>query len=153
MANSAIVHSGYDPKPGTLKAKFNVLGNPMFEQICQDLDVEFSRPGSLTVATSVDELEVLKSLEANAIQNGVVVKLLNAEEVRAREPFLSDQVMGALFAPTCGIVNPFELTIGYMENAIENGAELFLNEMVVKIEKNNHFFKITTSNGSIFQKA
>ncbi len=151
MANSAIVHSGYDPKPGTLKAKFNVLGNPMFEQICQDLDVEFSRPGSLTVATSVDELEVLKSLEANAIQNGVVVKLLNAEEVRAREPFLSDQVMGALFAPTCGIVNPFELTIGYMENAIENGAELFLNEMVVKIEKNNHFFKITTSNGSIFQ--
>lgn len=150
MANSAIVHSGYDPKPGTLKAKFNVLGNPMFDQICQDLDVEFSRPGSLTVATTMEEIEVLKTLEENAKQNDVVVQLLNAEEVRAKEPFLSDQVIGALFAPTCGIVNPFELTIGYMENAIENGAELFLNEPVVKIEKHNQGFEITTSNGTIF---
>ena len=48
-ANSAIIHSGYDPVPGTNKAKFNVLGNKMFDKICEELDVVFERVGSLTV--------------------------------------------------------------------------------------------------------
>ena len=28
-ANSGIVHAGYDPVPGTLKAKFNIRGSQM----------------------------------------------------------------------------------------------------------------------------
>ena len=51
-ANSAIVHSGYDPEPGTLKAKLNVLGNQMYDEICKDLDVEMYRIGSLTLSNS-----------------------------------------------------------------------------------------------------
>ena len=50
MANSAIIHSGYDPKPNTLKAKLNVLGNKLFDQIADELDVSFARVGSLTIA-------------------------------------------------------------------------------------------------------
>ena len=51
-ANSAIVHSGYDPHTGTLKAEMNVLGNKLFTEVCEDLDVEFERIGSLTIATN-----------------------------------------------------------------------------------------------------
>ena len=49
-ANSAIIHAGYDAKPGTLMAKFNASGNPLFDHICEELDVPFKRIGSLVVA-------------------------------------------------------------------------------------------------------
>ena len=60
MANSAIVHSGYDPVPGTLKAKLNVLGNKMFDKLCEELDVEMERIGSLTVALYDEQLPMLE---------------------------------------------------------------------------------------------
>ena len=61
-ANSAIIHSGYDPEPNTLKAKLNVLGNAMFDELCKDLDVEFVRNGSITLANTHEELEILENL-------------------------------------------------------------------------------------------
>ena len=60
MANSAIVHSGYDPKPGTKKAFHNVRGNSMYDELVKDLDVEFKRIGSLTCAINEEEKEILK---------------------------------------------------------------------------------------------
>ena len=33
-ANSAIIHAGYDPAPGTLMAKLNVEGCAMAEELC-----------------------------------------------------------------------------------------------------------------------
>lgn len=145
-ANSAIVHSGYDPKPGSLKAKFNVLAVPMFKELCSDLDVEFKRIGSLTVAQSKEELPLLEELEARAKQNGVEVKILSKEEVHRLEPNVNDHVEGGLFAPTAGIVNPFELTAHAIENAIDNGAKLRLNEKVIAIKKEADHFVITTQN-------
>ena len=72
-ANSAIVHSGYDPVPGTNKAKFNVAGNAMFDKICEELDVHFYRVGSLTVALYDEQLKVLKELEQRSKENNVPV--------------------------------------------------------------------------------
>ncbi|MCF0108338.1 MAG: FAD-dependent oxidoreductase, partial [Bacilli bacterium] len=93
-ANSAIIHSGYDPLPGTLKAKFNVLANPMFDQLTEELDVPFMRIGSLTVATYDEQLPILKQLEERSKINGVEVKLLSASEVKAMEPNISPDVKG-----------------------------------------------------------
>lgn len=135
MANSAIVHSGYDPEPGTNKAKFNAKGNRMYEAICRELHVEFQQIGSLTVATSEEELETLKMLAERAIINEVPVELKTREQALEMEPNLSDETVGALYAPTAGIVYPWELAIGLMENAIDNGVELKLNQEVTKIEK------------------
>ena len=83
MANSAIVHSGYDPVPGTKKARFNVEGNKMFPRLCEELDVEFDPVGSLTVALEEKQLEMLEALKERARQNGVEAKLLSASEVKA----------------------------------------------------------------------
>ncbi len=70
-ANSAIVHAGYDPKPNTLMAKYNVEGNKMFDKLCSDLSVPFKRNGSLIVAFSDEELESLNKLYKRGIENKV----------------------------------------------------------------------------------
>lgn len=144
-ANSAIVHAGYDPKPGSLKAKLNVKAVPMFKDICRDLDVEFMRIGSLLVAREESEIPKLYALKERADINGVTVKVLTKEETLNLEPNLNTDIVGALFAPTAGIVNPFELTAHSIENAINNGAKLALNNEVKAIKKEGDKFIVTTS--------
>ncbi len=83
-ANSAIVHAGFDALPGTLKAKLNVEGNKMMEQLSKDLDFSFKRNGSLVVCTEEEGLKKLEELKGRADKNGVPgVKILNREEVIA----------------------------------------------------------------------
>ena len=151
MANSAIVHSGYDPVPGTLKAKLNVLGNKMMDKVCEELDVEMERVGSLTVALYDEQLPMLDSLAKRSAENGVEVKILSAEETLKLEPNLNPNVKGSLFAPTAGIVNPFTFAVHAMENAVDNGVKLFLNEKVVKIVKENDFYNIICESGNSYQ--
>ena len=151
MANSAIVHSGYDPVPGTLKAKLNVLGNKMFDALCEELDVEMERIGSLTVALYDEQLPLLEDLAKRSAINGVEVKILNAEETLKLEPNLNKQVKGSLFAPTAGIVNPFTLAVHAIENAVDNGVKLFTEEKVVAINKENGFYNIVCESGNFYQ--
>ena len=145
-ANSAIIHSGYDPEPGSLKAKLNVLGNQMYDKICEDLSVSFIRNGSITVANNENELEIIDSLIERANLNGVPVQKLNKAELKEIEPNISDTVLGGLLAPTAGIINPFELNVALMENAMDNGVELKLKEKVINIELVNNIFKVYTEN-------
>ncbi len=147
MANSAIVHSGYDPVPGTKKARFNVEGNRMFPQICDELDVEFDPVGSLTVALEDKQLDMLKDLAKRGEENGVPTKLLTGEEVKAMEPNINPEVKGALLCPTAGIVNPFTLTAHAMENALDNGVKLRLGEEVQSIQKRDGVFTVKTDKG------
>ena len=150
-ANSAIVHSGYDPEPGTLMAKYNVEGNKMFDKLCKDLSVPFKRNGSLIIGFDEDDQKELEVLYNRGIQNGVEgVKLLSAEEVLEIEPNLNKDVKGALFCPTGGIVGAYEFTIALSENAIDNGGELRLNSKVVGIEKDENF-KIKLENGDVVE--
>ena len=143
-ANSAIVHSGYDPVPGTLKAKLNVLGNSMFDEIAENLDVHFYRKGSLTVAVSDEQMEMLHDLEKRSAENGVPVRILSKEEVLEMEPNINPEVKGALFAPTAGIIDPFNLVVHAMENAVDNGVKLFVNQEVKDIKYLNNEFVIKT---------
>lgn len=150
-ANSAIVHSGYDPEPGTLMAKYNVEGNKMFDKLCKDLSVPFKRNGSLIIGFNDDDMKELNVLYNRGIANKVDgIKLISKEEVLEMEPNLNSDVIGALFCPTGGIVGAYELTIALSENAIDNGGELRLNSKVIKIEKDAHF-KITLENGDIIE--
>lgn len=150
-ANSAIIHAGYDPKAGTLMAKLNVKGNEMFGDICDELDVPFKRNGSLVLAFDDEELESVKKLYENGNKIGVKgLRILNKEEVKELEENVSDNVVGALYAPTGGIVGVMEYTIALAENGVLNGGKIFLNSEVVKIEKDNTF-KITTSQNEVIE--
>lgn len=151
-ANSAIVHSGYDPKPGTLKAKFNVLGNKMMGDLCKELDVDFRRIGSITLALNEDDLETLKMLLERAKENGVRAELLSKEEVIALEPNVNKGILGGLFCPDAGIISPFNLTVSLMENAMDNGAHLSLNTEVKEIKKiENNLYLVKDQNGNEYK--
>ena len=148
-ANSAIIHAGYDAEPGSLKAKLNVRGNEMMDELCEDLDIPFKRIGSLVVCIYKDALPGLKELCERGEKNGVKgLKLLSREEALLTEPNLSDETQGALFAPSAGIICPFELNIAMAEIASMNGVEFKLNTEVQDIKKDSDGnFRIFTNNG------
>ncbi|MDO5726145.1 MAG: NAD(P)/FAD-dependent oxidoreductase [Tissierellia bacterium] len=146
-ANSGIVHSGYDAKPNTLKAKFNVLGNEMMEGLCAELQVPFKKNGSLTLAFNDEEYAHLEDMYERGIQNGVSdMEILDAKRLRELEPNISQDAVGALYAKTAGIVGPWELAIALIENAMDNGCELRLNSEVKNIEKMPNGFRVYTEN-------
>lgn len=144
-ANSAIVHSGYDPHPNTNKAKFNVLGNKLFPKLCEDLDVEFEMIGSLTIASSKEEDEKLINLQNNGLLNGVETEIISNKKLWEIEPFATKLATSALYAKTAGIVNPFELCVALMENAMDNGIELHLDEKVIDIINDNNDYIVKTN--------
>lgn len=148
-ANSAIIHAGYDAQSGSLKAKLNVRGNSMYEDICRDLDIPFKRIGSLVLAFSAEQEKTLEVLYDRGIKNGVPnMRIINKEELRKMEPNVSDKATAALYAPTAGIICPYESTIAFFENALNNGAKFEFNTYVESITKED-CFKITTNNGII----
>jgi glycerol-3-phosphate dehydrogenase len=54
--NSALIHAGYDPVPGSLKAQMNVQGNAMYTQLSQELGFAFERRGDYVVAIGAEEV-------------------------------------------------------------------------------------------------
>lgn len=153
-ANSAIVHAGFDALPGTLKAKVNVEGNKMMDELAKTLDFPFKRNGSIVVCTEEEGMPKLRELVDRAEKNGVPgVRILSGEEVKAMEPNLADEVVAALYAPTGGIVCPFNMTIALAENAAVNGVEFKFNTEVTDIKKSENGYVISTNNGDIETKA
>ncbi|MCD6448997.1 MAG: NAD(P)/FAD-dependent oxidoreductase [Thermotogaceae bacterium] len=148
-ANSGIVHAGYDDEPGTLRAALCAKGNAMYEEISKELDVKVKRTGSLVVAFNNEELETLKELLKRGEINGVPdLKILDRDEVLSMEPHLNPEVKYALYAPTAGVIFPWDAAIAAVENALDNGAKLFLNEKVVDIEvKDGKVRKVITDKG------
>lgn len=126
--NSAIIHSGHDPKPGSLKAKMNIWGNKLWEDLAKELSVKFKRTGSYIVATNEKEFITIKDLYERAIINGVPgVVVLKKNELLYREPKLNPNVWGALWTPTTGVIDPFGAVVAACENAVQNGVKISLN--------------------------
>lgn len=148
-ANSGIVHAGYDAKPNSYRAKLNISGNAMMKTLVQELSVEYANTGSMVIAFDESQLMHLKTLYDRGIQNGVPnMQLITCKEkLRELEPALSSQVIGALYAPTAGIICPWGLAIAACENAVSNGAKLMLETKVLRIEKQPDRFIIHTNKG------
>jgi len=147
-ANSAIVHSGYDCKPGTLMARLNVAGNAMYEKMCQELHVHYKKIGTMTVAFEDEQLPLLTELFQRGLANGVPgICIRDGEWARKREPELSDQVKAVLWAPSGAITCPYQLTIALAENAVMNGVELRTNFKVTAIFDNGDGYDLTSARG------
>ena len=147
-ANSGIVHAGFDAPVGSLKAKFNVAGNRLMEGVCQDLGVKFRRNGSLVVAFSAEEISTLHALKQRGEDNGVEgLEILDKAQLCAKEKHISDDAVGALYAPTGGIVCPYTLTIAAIGNAMDNGAALMTDFTVIAIEKTGNGYLVKSEDG------
>ena len=152
-ANSAIIHAGYDPAPGTLMAKLNVQGAALAKELCAALDVPYRQTGSLVLAFDRRDLDTLRALYERGVQNGVPgLALLSASEVRALEPALAENVTGALYAPSAAIVSPWEYGIALAETAVRNGVELRRSTEVRSISRIDGGWSLQTNCGSVEAK-
>lgn len=154
-ANSGIVHAGYDPEPGSLKAILNVRGSQMMEEVCRELDVKYRKNGTLVVGFNDEDMKRLEQLLERGRQNGVEgLELIDGEAVRRMEKNLSEKIVEALYAPTGAVVCPYELTIHSIGNAMDNGAELMTEFEIVGIERKEAsepeawtYYKLTSADG------
>jgi glycerol-3-phosphate dehydrogenase len=152
-ANSAIVYAGYDNKPGSLKAELTVRGNANMASLCAQLEVPFSRCGSLLVTYDEESVPKLHKKLKNGLKNGVPgVCLLTGSEAEAMEPMLKPGVVAALYAPSTGTVNPWKLGIAAFENALQNGAQALLNTEVLGIRQADKGYVVETSEDAYFCK-
>ncbi len=143
-ANSAVIHAGFDPKPGTAKARLNVLGNAMYPSLCEQLKVPYIPLPSLVAAFSEEETATLEKLLERGKSYGVPgLSLLNRKELLEKEPNLSDSAVAALYAPSSAIVAPWEVAIAAAENACQNGAEALRGRNVAAITRQNGRFVLT----------
>lgn len=153
-ANSAIVYAGYDNKVGSLKAEMTVRGNGVMEQLCGELEVPFSRCGSLLVATDGETHGILEKKLRHGQENGVPqLRMLSGEQARELEPMLTEQVTAALHAPTTGTVNPWQLGIAAFENAVYNGCEPFLQTRVQDLQKTADGYAVVTDRETLTCRA
>ena len=148
-ANSGIVHAGYDCKPNTLKAKYNVRGNKLCYAWADELGIKAKRIGSLVVADA-NGLEGLKALKAKGDENGVDTEIIGRDRILELEPNVADSVEYALYAKDGGIISPYKFTVALAENAVINGGEVKLDSKVVAIDKKDGFFKVKCEDGASY---
>ncbi|MCR4627974.1 MAG: NAD(P)/FAD-dependent oxidoreductase [Treponema sp.] len=147
-ANSGILHAGFDPEPGMTMTKLNVDGVAMAKTLCKKLDVPVTWCGSYVVAFNDEEMKTVKKLYDRGVANGVPdMEILNAEQVHNQEKNLSDKIKGALYAPTAGVVSPWEYALAFIETAVRNGTELRRNFRVNDIKKEEGGYVIKSQSG------
>lgn len=152
-ANSGIVHAGFDAKEGSLKALLNVRGSEMMEAVAKELGVHYKNNGSLVVGFTDEDMQAVHDLYERGVKNGVKnLRVLTKEEVKALEPNISDNVIGALHAPTGGIVCPYMLTVASVGNAMDNGAVLKTNFDVTSIEYADGTYKVSSPTETVEAK-
>lgn len=148
-ANSAIVHAGYDAAEGSLMAKLNVEGNQMMPALSKELDFPFNQCGSFVVCLEEEQLPDLYELYERGVKNGVkdLEVITDKKRIHEMEPNLTDEVVGILYAPTAGIVCPFNLNIALAENANTNGVDFKFNNEVQNIRKTGDGWAVETNQG------
>ncbi|MDR0598912.1 MAG: NAD(P)/FAD-dependent oxidoreductase [Treponema sp.] len=146
--NSAIIHAGYDPEPDTEMARLNVEGNVLTRELCRDLDILFKNIGSLVVGFNDEDRESIQKLLEKGVKNGVPgLRIVEGEELFKMEPNLSREVVCALYAPTAGIVCPWEMASAQAECAVQGGGKVELDCEVTAIKKEGEGFTVKTSKG------
>ena len=104
--NSGIIHSGHHSPPGSLKGKLVVRGNQLYDELQRDLKFGFKRIGELDIAQTEKDLEILAGLKENGEKKGAVgLELWDRKRLLREEPNLSPNLLGALYAPTAGVIN------------------------------------------------
>ena len=132
--NSAVVHAGFNNKPGSLMASLCVQGSQGFEELARALDIPYKKTGKVLAAFDEEDLEILRGLVAQGTENGCKgLRMLDADEMKAFAPGVGG--IGGMLSPETAIFDPFIYCIALAENAAANGAEFKFNSEVVKIER------------------
>ena len=151
-ANSGIIHGGFHHDFSALKSRLEIRGNILFDQLKEELHFPFKRCGIVVAAFSSDEMRTVEKLYENGIQNGAVgIELCNHDRMLYLEPKLNKDVVGGLFAPGGGIVEPYRLVFSLMESAKKNGVELLTKFKVKSGTLKNDLYTIEAEDGRNIQ--
>lgn len=121
-ANGGLVHAGYDPAPGTVKAQVNARGCELYGIWAQELGFLFRRTGSMVLGFNDEDRAHLEKLRQNGLANSVPeLSIIGPERIHELEPRASAKATCALWCPSTGFVDPFEVAIAALENAVANG--------------------------------
>jgi len=125
-ANSGIIHGGFHYSAATtLKGRLEVLGNLMFDRLQKELHFPFRRCGILVAAFSVEEMKTVQELYSRGMENQIIgLELAGRDRILALEPKLNPDVVGGLYAPGGGVIEPYRFVFSLIENAQANGVEL-----------------------------
>ena len=150
-ANSGIVHTGYDPQPGTLKARYNVEGAKLFPTWQQELGFTYYKNGALVLAFSEDDMATLEELRQRARENGAPeTTIIGQEALRELEPNVSADAIGALSVPDSGVCDPYGLTLAAAENAADNGVEFLFGFPVASVAAASGGYTVATEAGGAY---
>ena len=134
-ANGGLVHAGYDPAPGTVKAQVNARGCELYGTWAQELGFLFRRTGSMVLGFNDQDHAHLEQLRCNGLANGVPeLTIIGPDRIRELEPRASADATCALWCPSTGFVDPFEVAIAALENAVANGVTFMRSAPVKAIE-------------------
>ncbi len=147
-ANSGIIHGGYDPIPGTLKARLNLRGSQLMPEIARKLNIDFNACGANVLAFGREDDEKVLALYNRGITNGVEkLRIITGDELRRTEPNVSDNVKTALNSGTVGIISPYKMAIASVELACMNGCEFLRGHNVTALEDKGEYIQVVTSKG------
>jgi L-2-hydroxyglutarate oxidase len=150
--NSGVVHSGFNQKPGTLKATFCVEGNRRTREFCDRHSIPLMKVGTVVVSQNEQEYRILKKLESQGKQNGVEgIRIIDQKELSEREPYATG--MAALYSPTGCIVGSREYVAAIAEESRQNGVNFFYEHRVEGVKKNGSYYRIITNRGELKSKA
>ena len=139
--NSGIIHSGHHSPPESLKGKLVVRGNRLYDDLQRDLKFGFKRIGELDIAQNEEDLQILAQLKEKGEKKGVTgLELWDRKRLLREEPNLSAHLLGALYAPAAGVINPYELSFGLAESAAVNGVSFFRENPVYAIDLHDGVF-------------
>ncbi|OQY36500.1 MAG: FAD/NAD(P)-binding oxidoreductase [Spirochaetaceae bacterium 4572_7] len=147
-ANSGIIHGGFHHDSSTLKARLEIKGNIMFDQLKEELYFPFNRCGIVVAAFNDDEMRTVEKLYENGINNKAIgIELCNRERIQYLEPKLNSDVIGGLFAPSGGIIEPYRFVFSLIESAQKNGVDLLTNFKVQNGKHNGEYYTIEAEDG------
>jgi glycerol-3-phosphate dehydrogenase len=149
-ANTALLHTGFDAKPGTLEARLVARGHQLLERYATSVGIPVARIGALLVAWSAEQLASFPEIVRRAHGNGYAnIRELEVVDLYAREPHLGAGAHGALEIPGEGIVCPFTTPLAFATEAVLAGCDLRLNTRVTGIRKREGGFRIETTRGEL----
>jgi len=147
-ANSGIIHAGFHHSPSSLKARLEVAGNRAFDALHAELGFPFRRTGIVVAAFSWEEMKVIDRLYAQGVENGAVgIEIVGRERILSLEPSLCRDVVGGLFAPAGGIIEPYRFVFALVESAVANGVRLLTEWDLAAAHRNREAWRLTSAAG------
>ena len=152
--NSGVAHSGFNPPPGSLKARLCVEGNRLLREYCRQKGVAWQDVGTVVVALNDVEEERLHGLLQRGQENGVPgMELRTLDAARELEPNLADGVRLALSSPTGAIFDGRAYVMAMAEEAGEAGVSFRFNRRVVGADRLSAGWRLILDDGTLLDSA